>query len=104
MKKLWTGNVSIDFEMAIYAETEQEALRLAKKHAREELENLDGLDITVAPGAPSSDLDDALPWGDFGSGHEQTVGELKEKLGVQSPKDTLLARAREAAAKEGASK
>lgn len=102
-KKLWTGSVMVDFEMAIYAETEEEALKIAKRSAWEELRNLDTGDasITVSHYAPPGYLDDALPWGEFGDDRERTVGEIKAELGVESPTDTLLKRAREAAAKQG---
>lgn len=96
-KKLWTGHVTVELEMAIFAETEAEALKLAKKHAWEEISNLDTGDahITVSPYAPPSDLDDALPWGDFGGERERTVGELKAELGTGTEYDALMRRLRE---------
>ncbi len=106
MKKLWVGYVSIEFEMAIYAETKEEALKLAKKHTPEEVESLSGHDYSVhiSDHAPSVALDDSLPWGDFGSEKERTVGDLKEELGMETGYDALMRQAREVAAKEGVGK
>lgn len=96
-KKLWTADVCISFEMAIYAETEDEARKLARKHAPEELDNIgNDFDISVSDTPPPADLNDALPWGDFGSGHERTVGELKKELGVEHPLEARMSKLAEA--------
>lgn len=82
-KKLWTGSVSIDFEMAIWAETKEEALKLAKDNALDEFETLhDGFDVSVSDSPPGGDLDDAIPWGIFDGEKERTVAQLKSELGI----------------------
>ena len=91
MKKLWTANVTVEFEMAIYADTVEEARRLAKRHAPEELENIaDGFDIDVSATPPPPDLNGCLPWGDFGSEGERTVAQLKKELGVEHPLEARM--------------
>ncbi len=98
-KKLWTADVAISFEMAIWAETEDEARKLAKKHAPEELENIGGagdFDIGISDTPPGPDLNDALPWGDFGGEREKTVGALKKELGVEHPMEERMRKLSEA--------
>jgi len=91
-KKLWTANVTCDFEMAIYAETLDEALKIAKRHAPEELDNIgDVFDVVIMDMVPPPDLNYALPWGDFGSEPERTVRELKAELGVKHPLEARMA-------------
>jgi hypothetical protein len=103
VKKLWTGKVSLDFEMAVYAESEEEALRAARKGAQEEIMNHYAYDslVTVSPYAPPSFLDGTLPWGDFEGEPERDVATLKAELGVDSPTRMLLERVRGVTARRG---
>ncbi len=76
MKKLWTASVSVDFQMAIWAESEAEAMRVAKENATEEHDNLDPRwDICVSGMAPPRYLDDSYAYGD--DEQRLTVGEIK---------------------------
>lgn len=76
MKKLWTASVSVDFEMAIWAESKEEAMRIAKENATEEHDNLDPhWDIAVSDTSPPKYLDDSFPYGD--DDRNLSVGEIK---------------------------
>lgn len=102
-KKLWTGSVSIDFDMAIWAETKEEAFKLAKDHALDEFFTLsDSFAVSVSDSPPPADLDDAIPWGDFGGEKERTVAELKRELGIVDPMLERLRRLSEIAKAETA--
>jgi hypothetical protein len=100
-KKLWTVTVSTEFEMAVLAETQEEALRHAKKNSSDELTYCE-LDYHVSTQAPPADLDDTFPYGECST--DRTVGDWKRELGVSHPMDQRLARLREVAEAEGASK
>ncbi len=75
MKKLWTAHVSVNFEMAIVAESHEEAIAIAKQNASDEHNNLSPrwyIDVHHVP--PPVELDDSIP---YGSDDDQTVAEIK---------------------------
>lgn len=97
MKKLWTADVTINFEMPIYAESLEEALKIAKKNAREEFENHGEFDVGIMDMAPSGEFNDSYPYGSPADDEgDLTVGELKKKLGVQHPLEARMAKLSEA--------
>lgn len=98
--KLWTVDVELEFQMAVMATSHAEAAKLARRHVLEEADHSVAADyhLTLSEGYAFDDssIDGSLPYGGDG---DETVAEVKERLGLESPFVGQMRRLRELSAK-----
>jgi hypothetical protein len=87
MKTLFTVTCTLEFEMAVMAETEQEARRVARENLREESENYSVQDWDLSEKLGNHIDTHGQGYIPYGGDGDETVEQITKRLGLETPRE-----------------